>query len=79
MLPGAYDALSARIIERAGFHAMLAGGYAANGACGEVRFNMSPDPQDPQPAVQIAGQAQMPAQAASQAGPQADSQPQGEE
>ena len=32
VLPGAYDALSARIIERAGFAAILAGGYAANGA-----------------------------------------------
>jgi methylisocitrate lyase len=32
VLPGAYDALSARIIERAGFEAILAGGYAANGA-----------------------------------------------
>jgi methylisocitrate lyase len=32
VLPGAYDALSARIIERAGFDAILAGGYAANGA-----------------------------------------------
>jgi methylisocitrate lyase len=32
VLPGAYDALSARIIERAGFEGILAGGYAANGA-----------------------------------------------
>ncbi len=32
VLPGAYDALSARIIERAGFDAILAGGYAANGS-----------------------------------------------
>jgi methylisocitrate lyase len=32
ILPGAYDALSARIIERAGFDAIVAGGYAANGA-----------------------------------------------
>jgi 2,3-dimethylmalate lyase len=32
VLPGAYDALSARIIEREGFEAILAGGYAANGA-----------------------------------------------
>ena len=32
VLPGAYDALSARIIERAGLDAILAGGYAANGA-----------------------------------------------
>jgi methylisocitrate lyase len=31
ILPGAYDALSARIIEREGFDAILAGGYAANG------------------------------------------------
>lgn len=31
VLPGAYDALSARIIARAGFEAILAGGYAANG------------------------------------------------
>ena len=31
-MPGAYDAISARIIERAGFPAILAGGYAANGA-----------------------------------------------
>jgi methylisocitrate lyase len=29
---GAYDALSARIIERAGFDAILAGGYAATGS-----------------------------------------------
>ena len=32
VLPGAYDALTARIIEREGFDAILAGGYAANGA-----------------------------------------------
>ncbi len=32
VLPGAYDALSARIIVHAGFDAILAGGYAANGA-----------------------------------------------
>ena len=32
VMPGAYDALSARIVERAGFPAILAGGYAANGA-----------------------------------------------
>ncbi len=32
VLPGAYDALSARIIAHAGFDAILAGGYAANGA-----------------------------------------------
>src|SRR5262249_46180854 len=32
VLPSAYDALSARIIERKGFDAILAGGYAANGA-----------------------------------------------
>src|SRR5438067_13628171 len=32
LMPGAYDALSARIIEREGFEALVAGGYAANGA-----------------------------------------------
>src|ERR1700694_4645560 len=32
VLPGAYDALSARIIARAGFDAIMAGGYAAAGA-----------------------------------------------
>src|SRR5499433_2232801 len=32
VLPGAYDALSARIIARAGFDAIMAGGYAANGS-----------------------------------------------
>jgi 2,3-dimethylmalate lyase len=32
VLPGACDALSARIIAREGFDAILAGGYAANGA-----------------------------------------------
>src|ERR1051325_10913741 len=32
VLPGAYDALTARIIEREGFDAILAGGCAANGA-----------------------------------------------
>jgi 2-methylisocitrate lyase-like PEP mutase family enzyme len=32
VMPGAYDALSARIIEREGFEAILAGGYAANGS-----------------------------------------------
>jgi len=32
VLPGAYDALSAHIIEREGFAAIPAGGYAANGA-----------------------------------------------
>jgi 2-methylisocitrate lyase-like PEP mutase family enzyme len=31
VLPGAYDALSARIIAREGFDAIMAGGYAANG------------------------------------------------
>jgi methylisocitrate lyase len=31
VLPGAYDALSARIIAREGFDAVMAGGYAANG------------------------------------------------
>src|SRR5580698_3342096 len=30
--PGAYDALSAKLIERAGFDAMVAGGYAAIGS-----------------------------------------------
>ena len=59
--------------------------YAGNQACGEVRFNASPDPRDPQPQVLIAGQAQMPqgdqstAQSASQAAPQAESQPAAEE
>jgi len=32
LMPGAYDALSARIIEAAGFEAMVAGGYAAIGS-----------------------------------------------
>ena len=32
MAPGAYDALSAKIIEQQGFEAMVAGGYAAMGA-----------------------------------------------
>ncbi|HSI40929.1 MAG TPA: isocitrate lyase/phosphoenolpyruvate mutase family protein [Xanthobacteraceae bacterium] len=32
VMPGAYDALSARLIERAGFQALVAGGYAAAGA-----------------------------------------------
>jgi hypothetical protein len=32
VLPGAYDALSARIIAREGFDAIMAGGYAANGS-----------------------------------------------
>jgi 2-methylisocitrate lyase-like PEP mutase family enzyme len=32
MMPGAYDALSARIIEEQGFQAMVAGGYAAIGS-----------------------------------------------
>ncbi|MBV6304046.1 isocitrate lyase/phosphoenolpyruvate mutase family protein [Candidimonas humi] len=32
LLPGAYDALSARMIEAAGFSAMVAGGYAAVGS-----------------------------------------------
>jgi 2-methylisocitrate lyase-like PEP mutase family enzyme len=32
LLPGAYDALSARMIEAAGFPAMVAGGYAAIGS-----------------------------------------------
>jgi len=32
LAPGAYDALSARIIEAQGFEAMIAGGYAAMGA-----------------------------------------------
>jgi hypothetical protein len=55
--------------------------YAGNSACGEVRFNAAPDPRDPQPQVQIAGQAQMPpgGQAASQASPQAEAQPAAEE
>lgn len=32
LLPGAYDALSARLIEKQGFEALLAGGYAALGS-----------------------------------------------
>src|ERR1700709_2344262 len=32
LMPGAYDALSARIIEEQGFQAMVAGGYAAAGS-----------------------------------------------
>ncbi len=32
LMPGAYDALSARIIEEQGFEAMVAGGYAAAGS-----------------------------------------------
>src|SRR5262249_58120889 len=32
LLPGAYDALSARIIEAEGFPALVAGGYAAIGS-----------------------------------------------
>lgn len=32
LLPGAYDALSARLIEAAGFEALVAGGYAALGS-----------------------------------------------
>src|SRR3979411_366089 len=32
LMPGAYDALSARIIEAEGFQAMVAGGYAAVGS-----------------------------------------------
>ena len=31
LMPGAYDALSARVIEAEGFEAMVAGGYAAIG------------------------------------------------
>src|SRR6202035_1055289 len=32
LMPGAYDALSARIIEAQGFEAITAGGYAAGGS-----------------------------------------------
>ena len=32
LMPGAYDALSARIIEAEGFEALVAGGYAAIGS-----------------------------------------------
>src|ERR1700740_644317 len=32
LMPGAYDALSARVIEAQGFEAMIAGGYAAIGS-----------------------------------------------
>src|SRR5438552_18951254 len=32
LMPGAYDALSARIIETEGFEAVVAGGYAAVGS-----------------------------------------------
>src|SRR4030095_289406 len=32
LMPGAYDALSARVIEADGFEAMVAGGYAAIGS-----------------------------------------------
>jgi hypothetical protein len=62
--------------------------YAGNNACGELRFNDSPDPRDARPATQIAGQAQMPpagqstaqaGQSTSQAAPQAEMQPAGEE
>ena len=31
LMPGAYDALSARVIEAEGFEALVAGGYAAVG------------------------------------------------
>ena len=64
--------------------------WITNGACEESHFNQNPDPSDARPAMQIAGQAQMPPagaqattasapQAASQAAPQADAQPAGEE
>jgi hypothetical protein len=55
--------------------------YAGNNACGEDRFNAAADPSAARPAMQIAGQAQMPsaAQSASQAGPSAEAQPAGEE
>lgn len=53
--------------------------YSGNGGCGEIRFNDAPDPRDARPAMQIAGQAQMPSQAASQAAPRADTQPAAEE
>ena len=60
--------------------------FGGNAACGEVRFNESPDPREPRPQMQIAGQAQMPpqtgqasVQSASQAAPQAEAQPAGEE
>ena len=32
LMPGAYDGLSARIIEEQGFDAIIAGGYAAAGS-----------------------------------------------
>ena len=32
LMPGAYDAMSARIIEAEGFEAIVAGGYAAVGS-----------------------------------------------
>ena len=32
LMPGAYDALSARVIEKEGFEAIVAGGYAAVGS-----------------------------------------------
>jgi hypothetical protein len=55
--------------------------YAGNQACSEGRFNASPDPRDPQPQMQIAGQAQMPqgGQSTSQAAPRAEAQPAAEE
>jgi hypothetical protein len=60
--------------------------YAGNSGCGEVRFNAAPDPRDPSPPMQIAGQAQMPPASAqtaggapSQASPSAEAQPAGEE
>jgi hypothetical protein len=69
-------------------HAQVANcdSWNRGGACGEIRFNASPDPTDAPPAMQIAGQAQMPpvaaqapSGAASQAAPRAEAQPAGEE
>src|SRR5207237_9277011 len=63
LMPGAYDALSARIIEREGFEALVAGGSAAIGsmlAQAGMGESKKPDYADPHP--RLRGAVRIPAQ-----------------
>ena len=60
LMPGAYDALSARIIEAEGFQALVAGGYAGVGSM--LRFCVTPRTKRPRRV--LASSSQMPASTA---------------
>lgn len=52
--------------------------FGSSAGCGELYFNMSPDPRDPQPTIQLASPP-LAASAASQAAPAPGQQPGGHE